>query len=186
MPRAALAAAALALFLAGCATPGPTEAVRASGGEVVAVVQEVDMQTREVLLRFDDGSAGAFTAGPEVRNLAQLEPGDTVAAVVEEIVSVRLAQPGDARATTAAVAAERAPAGARPGFAAVSGVASVVTLVSYDPATFEATFTTPSGATLTREVAPEMRDFAAARSPGDEVFVEVLDLVAVGVTEIAR
>ncbi|MGF1658947.1 MAG: hypothetical protein ACFCUS_05930 [Rubrimonas sp.] len=177
------AAAAFALALAGCATAGPTEAVRSTGGEVRAVVQSVDMTNREVLLRFEDGAVESFTAGPEVRNLAQLEAGDTVVALVEEIVSLRLARPEDVPA--AAVAAERAPAGERPGFAAISGISTVVTVVGYDAETHLATFTTPAGETLTREVAPEMREFAAARQPGDRVFVEVFDLVAVGVEEVA-
>lgn len=185
MSRTTLAVC-LALALAGCAAAGPTEAVRSSGAEISAVVQSVDMTTREVLLRYEDGSVGSVVAGPEVRNLAQLEAGDTVAAAIEQIVSVRLATPDDVRATAAAVAAERAKAGERPGFAAVTGTSSVLTLVSYDPATARAVLSTPEGETLTRVVAQEMRDFAAARRPGDEVFVEVLQLLAIGVTEVAR
>jgi Cu/Ag efflux protein CusF len=54
----------------------------------VAIVEAVDMETREVLLRRDDGELVQFVAGDEVRNLAQLEVGDRVS--VETTVGLLL------------------------------------------------------------------------------------------------
>jgi hypothetical protein len=182
--RAAMLCAPLALAACAGADAGPVTAERQASAQSRAVVQSVDQVTRQVILRLEDGAVETFTAGPEVRNLAQLEAGDTVVVTVEEVMSVRLARPGDVVATTTALVADRAPEGERPGAAAISGLASVVTFVSYDPATATATFTTPSGETMSRVIAPEMREFAAARSAGEQIYVEMFDLVAVGVEEV--
>ena len=62
-------------------------------------------------------------------------------------------------------------------------VSMVVTLVSYDPATALATFTTPEGDIQSVVVSPEMRAFAAARKPGDRVAVDLTSAVAMAIEE---
>lgn len=81
-----------------------------------AVVEAVNQETREVTLTSDGGSV-SFVAGPEVRNLAQVEPGDLVFAEVVETVTVTVydnaegLQPGAGEIVSGA----RAELGAMPG-----------------------------------------------------------------------
>ena len=44
----------------------------------ISTVQEVNQETRKVTLRDAEGNMTTFTAGPEVRNLAQVKQGDIV------------------------------------------------------------------------------------------------------------
>jgi len=44
----------------------------------ISTVQEIDQETRKVTLRDAEGNMTTFTAGPEVRNLAQVNKGDIV------------------------------------------------------------------------------------------------------------
>ena len=69
-----------ALALLGCATlRGQSTATRENLLTASAVVEAVDLDSREVRLRdAADGDVFTVTAGPEVRNLPQLEPGDVV------------------------------------------------------------------------------------------------------------
>lgn len=185
--RQGLIAAALAA-LAACAeapAPAPTEASRETAARVAAVVQEVDQSTRQVLLRGEDGRLLSIIAGPEVRNLAQLEPGDRVAAYYIESMAARMATAGDLEQTVTTQVAERAPVGSRPGAAAATVVTSVVTFGSYDPATNVVTFTGPTGVPHSLVVPPELREFVAARRAGDRIAVEYTEAVAIGIEETA-
>src|SRR5512143_3537229 len=56
-------------------TPGGTIA---SADVAIATVVAIDQQTRKVTLRGEGGKEWTFTAGPEVRNLAQVQRGDRV------------------------------------------------------------------------------------------------------------
>lgn len=77
--------------------------------EAAAVVETVDRQSRQVLLRLPDQSLVTLTAGPGLRNLDQLKPGDHVLAKYIEAAAVRLTNPkGDNGAPVSA--AVRAPA----------------------------------------------------------------------------
>jgi hypothetical protein len=177
-------AAAAALLLAACAeAPAPTEAASETAVRTSAVVQEVDQTTRQVLLRGDDGRMLSIVAGPEIRNLPQLTPGDRVTAVYVESVAARIAEPADARETVTTTVAERAAEGQKPGAAAAQVLTSVVTIVGFDPASNIATFTGPTGAPHSVVVPPDMRAFAAGLRPGDQVAIEYTEAVAIGIEE---
>ena len=80
--------------------------------EAAAVVETVDPQTRQVLLRLPDQSLVTLNAGPEVQNLEQLKPGDQVLASYIEAAAVRLTNPeGDHGAPVSAAASAPATAG---------------------------------------------------------------------------
>ena len=70
-----------ALAIAGCAQGMRTssEGVQETLVTSSATVESVDQSTRQVVLRDNaDGAVFTVTAGPEVRNLAQVEAGDQV------------------------------------------------------------------------------------------------------------
>lgn len=180
---AALALTALAACSGMTSTPRP--ASTATLITATATVESVDMATREVNLRGDDGSVLSVTAGPEVRNLAQLEPGDVVEFNFFESVAVSMAEPGDMQDTGTLLIAGRTEEGDKPGGMAIEATDMVVTLVSYDDRNFLATIRMDDGTTDRVTVPPELRSFAAARSPGARVLVSLTDAMAVSIVETA-
>lgn len=107
----------VALNLWGCASTEKKEDLKIEREGLVsatATVEGVDMQTRMVTLRSDDGRLFTIYAGKEVVNLPQVRLGDTVVAVYTESLAVRMAKPGEVRDDTG-VAIGRAVPGSKPG-----------------------------------------------------------------------
>ena len=148
-----------------------------------AVVEKVDQNTREVLLRTMDGKELTVLAGPEVRNLAQVSAGDTVRLTYYESVVARMAEPGAGGPATTSVVASGAPEGSKPAGVVGATTDMVVEFLAYDPATGVVTFKTPEGRTVQVMVNPAMRGFAAARRPGDRVALQVTSAVAASIVE---
>lgn len=178
-----LAACAIVATLSACATP-PDPASRMRSLETSAVVQTIDLESRQILLKTENGRMLTIVAGPKVRNLSQVEPGDRVKAIYYESVAVQMAN-GTASGTEAAAAVVRAPEGEKPGAAVGTSVRAIVTMISYDPKTNVVSFTTPDGLSHSLVVKPEMREFAQALKPGDRVDVLYTKALAIGVTEIS-
>jgi len=149
-----------------------------------ATVEAIDQSTREVRLRDNaNGSTFVVTAGPEVRNLAQVAAGDQVNVDFYQSVTASMADPADTGESVTAVVAGRAPEGAQPGALAATSESLVVTVVTYDDNSGIATFRTPDGFTRTAVVPPNLRSFARTRGPGSRVLVTMTKAVAVSVTE---
>jgi hypothetical protein len=82
--------------------------------EAAAVVETVDPQAHQVLLRLPDQSLVTLNAGPGLRNPDQLKPGDHVLAKYIEAAVVRLTNPkSDNGAPVSAAASAAATAGAQ-------------------------------------------------------------------------
>jgi hypothetical protein len=148
-----------------------------------AVVEKVDQNTREVRLRTTDGRELTVVAGPEVRNLAQVSAGDTVRLTYYESVAVRMAEPDAGGPATTSAIAGRATEGSMPAGVVGATTDMVVEILAYDPASGVATFKTPDGITRQVVVNPAMREFAAARKPGERVAMRVTSAVAASIVE---
>ena len=61
----------------------------------------------------------------------------------------------------------------------------VVEFVSYDASTGVATVKTPDGAIRSFRVNPAMRDFVAARRPGERVAIEATNAAVISITKAA-
>jgi hypothetical protein len=148
-----------------------------------AVVQSVDLDTRQVLLVDTAGEPVSLTAGPEIRNLPQLEPGDRVMMEFYEAVAARMAEPGDLDEAIAVGAMGRNPDGSKPGgFIAVSEE-MIVEFVSYDAPNATVVIIDSNGQRLSLPVQEELREFAAARKPGDRVHVTITESVSLTTIE---
>ncbi len=159
--------------------------VVATTTERTAIVETMNMAERSVLLRGDSGSQNGVLAtvvvGPQVRNLAQIKPGDRVVVRVTDAVAASFAPPGDGRAATGAgVVATRAAEGQRPGASLTEGERVRVRVDGVDLGRNTVTFTDPKGVQRTVRVEnPRMRQFIRTLSPGnmvDVVFIETVDL----------
>jgi hypothetical protein len=183
----ALLATAAPTAMAQTATTPPGAAVSRLT-TLTATVETVDMTAREVLLRGEGGRLVTVVAGPEVRNLAQVRPGDRVTMDYREAIAVEIVRPGDTRPPVGgAAAAVRAKPGQRPAGMAGEAVRVRVRIDAVDPGAGVVTFTGPRGAT--RRVAvrePEMRDFVRGLRPGEEVDIVYAEALAVRVEPAAR
>ncbi len=61
--------------------------------EVTATVQAIDYQTRDVTLLGPEGRSIKVKAGPEVKRLNEVKPGDTVLARLTKAVSITVSKP---------------------------------------------------------------------------------------------
>ena len=180
---------AAALVVAGCAEMGigvNRPATQETLTTASATVERIDQKTRNVTLKDPtNGTSFTVTAGPEVRNLDQVKPGDQVQIQFYQATTVSMADPTDTGQPATAVIAGRAPEGAKPGGAAAVTDSMVVTVVNYDSSSGLATFKTPDGFTRQAVVPPNLRRFAETRGPGSRVLVSMTRAVAVSVTEAA-
>lgn len=149
----------IGLALAGCASFGDQKPVYTSGTieentvTVTAKVAAIDHVDRAVSLLTTDGQSINFQAGPEVKNLDQVEVGDTVRATYYESVVYELVEHGQsAPGVNVADAAARAKPGEKPAAGVARMVSVVATVVAIDTKTPSATFKLPSGEDKTIKV----------------------------------
>lgn len=147
-------------------------------------VESVNLASREVVLRGEDGRLVTVVAGPEARNLDELRPGDRISVSYEEALAVEMVRPGDSRPPIDALAAgERAPTGERPGGALDQLVRVRVRIDAVDPDAGRVTFTGPAGGTRTVTARdPQMREFIRNLRPGEQVDIAYSEALAVRVT----
>jgi hypothetical protein len=168
-----LAAAAMALLLAACdmmPAGDVTSAERVETSTAVGTIREVDRVNRRVVLRID-GRTLTLRANEAVPAFDIVEVGDRVRVTYTEAVAVDMALPDDTgeRETVAGggLFVDAGTIGRVEG-----GVTSAVyEVVSFDRGSNKATLITPEGDTVVVDVAPELRDFARSRVPGDRVLI---------------
>jgi antitoxin (DNA-binding transcriptional repressor) of toxin-antitoxin stability system len=161
----------------------PPSAMAERDAEVTAVVESVDLQQRQVLLRGADGSLATVKVGPNVRNLAQVRAGDTVRVAYMESLVAELAPPGAPLTASSDVAAIRAQPGQRPGAAAVERIRVRVRVLDVDQGSGTVRFVGPNGQPRTAVVKePAMLDLLRQIKPGDEVNLTYTEALAISVT----
>jgi Cu/Ag efflux protein CusF len=127
------------------------EAVMASA-TVTATVVKVDQKTREVTLKGDDGKEFSFVAGEDVKNLAQVKPGDTVTATYAEALAYEVKKGGEMVGPATVVGGGAAEPGARPAAGIARQTTVTVMITAIDPKAPSVTFKGPQGNTRTIKV----------------------------------
>jgi len=113
--------------------PGKGKAVQVVTAS--ATVVSVDPAKREVVLKTPKGETHTVVAGDEVRNFDQIKAGDKVKVKYMESLTVELKKDGKAVVgRTDSASMERAPAGQKPGGAAVREVSVTADVVGVDTA----------------------------------------------------
>jgi hypothetical protein len=184
-----VAALALCAALVGCSSmsgsssgPAPEEITEETSA--TATVVAVDAATREITLR-DTTGTWSVQAGPEVRNFAEIAPGDSVTVRYRESLAVALAPPGvGVAAPTATVVAGTAAPGQRPAAAIGSQITMTVRIESVDTQANIVVFTPASGGLRAIRVrTPEGQRFIRDLKRGDSVEITWAQAMAVAVTE---
>lgn len=174
------------LGVSGCVSiPGANaqSAMVSNMSEVTATVESIDQTTRTVLLSGPHGGLLSLEAGPEVKNLAQVKPGDRVVIRYKEALAAKIVPAsGTAPSVEAGAGQATAPLGHKPAGVAANMIRARVTIISVDPKRNEVSFVGPSRVERTAYVkAPEMQRLLRSLKPGDQVEVTYTEAVAISV-----
>ena len=124
----------------------PSGVVAADAVSMTATVDMIDLKHRIVTLRGADGIAQDFVAGPEVKNLAQVKPGDKVSVKYFEALAWEVKKSGSASpGASMTEGVVRAEPGMKPEGAAGRKTTVTVTITAIDSATHMVTLKGPEG-----------------------------------------
>jgi Cu/Ag efflux protein CusF len=137
-PKAPATKAPEAKAAAPKAEPAKAPEVKVVGetAKVTATVEAIDQKTREVTLKGPKGNKLSFVAGPEVKNLAQVQKGDEV--VIEYVQALAMELKKSAKTAvsrTITEGAQTAAAGQKPGVVAARKIAFVAKVDAIDTKT---------------------------------------------------
>jgi Cu/Ag efflux protein CusF len=145
-----LVLAGVGVLAVGCATskadkPLPTY-TQTNTTKATATVQAVDQATRKVTLKPADGEAFEFVAGPEVKNLAQVQVGDTVTVEYVESIALEVRRAdGSQPDLTVTAAGGAAKPGEKPAGVIGQQVSASAVIMAIDTATLRVTVKGPQG-----------------------------------------
>lgn len=161
------------------ATAGlPKGVVSENTVEATATVTAIDQKTRRVTLKRTDGSLVKFTAGPQVRNLAQVKVGDEVKVTYYEALAFEVHKAGTAKPGTEVVeGAARAKVGEMPGAAAARATTVTATIAGIDKSAGTATLKFADGESSTIKVRnPDNLNRVAVGDLVDLIYAEALGI----------
>ena len=144
----------------------PMGATVAHTVEAIAVIEAVDPQRREVLIRGTGGNLFALLADPAV-DLQRLRPGDRIVVRYVEALAVSLAEPGqdaDVSVTEQSDIVRSVPEGSSPAGRVDNQMRTTVTIDAIDHPTHIVSFTGSGNTTHT----------VAVRDPAAQRFVDTL------------
>jgi Cu/Ag efflux protein CusF/translation initiation factor IF-1 len=152
--------------------------------EISATVVSVDPNTRIIQLRGDDGRTGAFTAGPEVKNFAQIRTGDKVVVSYYRGIAAQVLPPGAAasKEVNQLDLAAAAQPGAKPSAGVGSAIRGTVVVQKTDTKANTITVLKPDGDSRTIPIeSDEGKAFIKKLKKGDKVDVVYAEALAVEV-----
>ena len=174
-------AAALALVV-GCAQQ-PKPVTVSDSVEATATVEAIDQATRMVRLRGAEGRSWVVLAGPDVRNMGQVKPGDLVKVRYTEAIAAEVVKPGTGVTSAGATTAlQRADTGKLPGATETVSMKGVVKVAAVDTANNIVDITVSDGTTRRIKVAdPKAQEFIRGLRVGDEVQLTFSEALAISV-----
>jgi Cu/Ag efflux protein CusF len=146
-----LAASVAALWVASAGRLDAQTVTKANKVTATATIQQLDVASRTVTVRNEQGEEDTFVVGPEVTRFNQLKVGDRVSLTYYESLVLQLRKPGEPSNLTAdAAVAGRVKE--QPGAGIATLQTRTVTVKAVDLAAPSITVTTQDGYTMTRKV----------------------------------
>ena len=181
---------AAALFSAGLiTTPAMAADTAASKGTPAYVagasirseaeVLAIDLPSRKVSLKLEDGHVAEIVVGKEVRNLAQVKVGDRVVAQYDRALALKLKKGPGLRITEESSDAARAAPGENPGAAATSEIHFVADVIKVNTKAKQISIKGAKGKVFTLNI--KDADLLSQIKVGDQVQGTYLQVLAIGV-----
>ena len=172
--------ALLVSLIAACSNdPEPLEISGVT--EIDATVVAVDATDRTLVLRGPQGNEMVLRVGPDVRNLAQVEAGDTLRVSYFTGYLISMTEPGQA-GSDAEIAAGRAEEGERPGAIVGATMRATVEILSVEDDGKAVSFRDTDGRIRSIQVHREdAQKFVRQLSQGDLVDIRYSEAIAVTV-----
>lgn len=172
----------LALLVA-CGNKPPEPVEVSAGTELQATVVAIDVNKRLIELEGPDGNRLVTQVGPDVRNLAQVEVGDTLTVRYQAGYALSMAEPGEAGADMGAVVG-RAAEGERPAGMVGTTTRSTVEILSVAEDGKSVSFRDSEGRVQSIDVHREdVQEFARRLEQGDLVDVQYADALTVSIEQ---
>ena len=124
-------------------------------GEVMmasATVTKINHETREVTVKSEDGKEHSFVASEDVKNLAQVKPGDVITATYGEALAYEVKKGGQVTDVATVVGGGSAAPGSMPAAGIARQTTATVLITAIDPKAPTVTFKGPRGNTRTIKV----------------------------------
>jgi ribosomal protein S17 len=161
----------------------PGKGTIASTVTVSARVEAIDQKTREVTLKGPQGNVTTITAGPDVRNLAQVKVGDMVTVRYLEALTLTLKKDGkELRSSKESETGARAKAGEKPGGVVAKQVEVTADVIAVDAKTQKITLRGPKRTVDLKLQDPEQFKLVKV---GDQVQAVYTEAVALSVEPAA-
>jgi len=144
-----------------------------------ATVEAIDMKTRHVTLKNEEGKSFTIAADKQVKNLAQVHVGDVVEVTYHEAVAIDVLPGGAPPSSSVEGEAGTAKPGAKPGAAGVRRVTVVATIEAIDEATQHVTLRGPEGNVI--KVKAQNPENLKKGKVGDSVRLTYTEEVAISV-----
>lgn len=151
--------------------------------ETTATIETTDAKTRQVLLKGQDGTYITMVAGPEVRNFAQIKPGDRVFTHYEGALVARIGTPGHTMLSDAdVIEGESAARGEKPGGARYLEMRRKIKITAIDLDRNTVSFIGPANIPRVVQVrSPQMQAFLRTLKVGDYVDVSYREAAMIDV-----
>jgi len=180
-PVSALLLAA-ALAMPGLAMSADQPLTRSASMVAKAAVVAVDLNTREVTLKGEDGKTFQVQAGEAVQHLDQVKPGDVVAVTYTESLAFQVVPKGE-KPQGVTTSADRTAGGGQIGRTATS----YFKIDAYDQNTHVLWGTTADGITKSVVVQdPKAQERLKTLSPGNVVQVSYSESLAIKLEKVAK
>jgi Cu/Ag efflux protein CusF len=184
MIAAAVALPAMAQTSTAIVGKGPGVAAAAQTVKLTGTITAIDAATRAITLKGPQGKEITVTAGPEVKNFAQMKVGDQVDAEYVEALTLELKKGGGkAVARTEQTGAATAKPGERPAGVVGRQVTVVADVVDVNAATQTVTLRGPQRTVELKVRDPEQFKLIAK---GDQVEATYTEAVALAVSPAAK
>jgi hypothetical protein len=162
----------------------PPKVVKEMEAVMTATVVAIDLQTRIVTLKGEDGEVRDIKVGEEAVNLPQVKVGDLVTVKFYESIAVEVIQPGTYAGAGEKTAIVRAKPGEMPGGMVAKQVSVTATITAIDKQKSTITLKGPEG-NLTKVKVQDPTNLEKVKV-GDELMITYTEALAISVEHVKK
>jgi translation initiation factor IF-1/Cu/Ag efflux protein CusF len=150
--------------------------------KATATVTKIDLPSRKVTLKMDDGKSKTVKVDKSVQNLDQVKVGDHLKMTYAEEIIIVIGKTGETPGAASVGAVGVAPKGAKPGTFMVDTTAMSGKVLAVNAAKYQVTLQEPDGKKKTVKVSKKVQNLNQLK-PGDSVDVSVTDALLIEVVK---